>query len=59
MDGPFGTAQDFSALSTSRRKSQCNRVAACCCTTNNRRGPPATAPPPNGSGVAEASRLRR
>ena len=61
MDGPLGTAQDFSTLPTSSRKSQCRRVAACCCTTNSRRAPASGAAweLPKGSGVAEALRRLR
>ena len=51
-DGPLGKGHDFRTPSTSRRKSQCMRVAACCCTTNTRFSASASAAPGGGSGVS-------
>src|ERR671918_2234904 len=61
VDGPFGTAHDFSTPSASSRKSQCIAVASCCWITKRGFRRPERRPgrPPAGSGVRRRSRFRR
>src|SRR6266849_6249083 len=61
-EGPFGTAQDLSTPSISRRRSQWSRRAACIWTTNRPPadgGGPAVAGRAPGSGVRSRDRLAR
>src|SRR5919106_2939030 len=60
VDGPLGTAHDFSTPPAASRKSQCMAVASCCWMTNRGRRPVARRRlPPAGSGVLRLSRFRR